>query len=82
MKGQIIKVEDNILQEIFMPANYCLLIEIFRRRNDWNRTIFEFKLVSLSRVVEDICLVNCDACEFSSVDLSGGHLMRSAEVCS
>ena len=34
-----------------------------------------------SRVVEGKCLVNCDACEYFSVDFRSGHLMRSVDGC-
>ena len=35
-----------------------------------------------SRFVEGKCLVNCDACEYFSVDFRSGHLMRSVDDCS
>ena len=38
--------------------------------------------MSPSRFGEGKCLVNCDACEYFSVDFRSGHLMRSVDGCS
>ena len=32
---------DNRMIDIFITSNYCLLVDIDRRRNKWNPTIFE-----------------------------------------
>ena len=63
---------------VWWPDLFCwqILVEV---RTNGIPSFWSWRRLSPSRFMGDQCLVNCEACEWISVDLISGHLLVSAE---